>query len=96
MGLELTDDSKHAFRAWLEEKGSAEVVGYCRSANECPVAHFLKWMGADYAAVVSRLYWLGKVGKAQHLPVWASTFVDRLDREKTDFVTAAQALKLLL
>ena len=95
------------FRAWLESKHPAEIVGKARCSGACPFVNFLsetfKLEAAFDATPV--LLSLPQVGRERRMTIrlegWLRAFVDAIDRAHMglkrvrDPITAAEALRVL-
>ena len=80
--------TRAAFRAWLECCPPYAIVGYARSACECPIAQYLEVLTGVKYAVTS---------DTARAPVWIIDFIYAVDRNDFDnsSVSAITALRYL-
>lgn len=84
-----------AVRLWLAGLPADQVVGEAGEPCRCPVAYFLKSVGASRPYVSYSYYYRArKHGRKYDSPEWLKMFVDQIDRLR-DGVTAGACLDLL-
>lgn len=85
---------RKGFREWLEGKTGDEVVGQRLDAQDCPVANYLRSMGATDPGVCQDYYTADHEHDIRP-PPWAISFIDAIDMLATKEITARQALAVL-
>lgn len=84
--------TKTGFKAWLEAKKPDDKVGRAKRRCSCPLATYLKDKTGQRWSVGQ--IWYSIPDAIYYMPLWAETFVRRVDKLK-GAVTASQALERL-
>jgi hypothetical protein len=88
-----------AVRAWLEGLPADQVVGEAGEPYRCPIARFLKSVGASRPYVSYSYYYRARNrGHKYNSPDWLKMTVDDIDRLRRDAqggVTAGACLEVL-
>lgn len=97
----MTALDRRAFDAWLRSKGPDEVVGERGMRRYCPMAAYLRrpWWRLDVRVenlATATWHVLGVRARRVSLPLWASRFIDAIDRGQSfESVTASECLAIL-
>jgi len=89
--------TRKGFREWLEGKVGNTVVGHSCARGECPIATYLRHAGMEDAGVTAATYgpMFDEYGGSETTPVWAVSFIDKIDKGISRYITARQALAVL-
>ena len=105
-GIEMIRLSRKGFRKWLQSHvDPTEVVGYARSSGSCPIAFYLRSLGAKGVGVTRSEYQLSLTGHGWtyrnqgyvRLALWSQRFINMIDDLRSDHQdrTAEECLTVL-